>query len=607
MTSALASTAPKNSIQVPWDGEDFASQPWYHSPLSPQEAEALLQQHSDLVHASGFCGGHPVISCHWCGLALHFQVLNVALHRWQGQSTARGQLRSVEAPGAEENIGPFKKKERDRENTALFQLEAEYFPSLPALIHSHVTGQCPLTRATGAVTSRPVKRQGPIQHSYEDTRLDNHRIGLLRYSQVTDLPGASAVPAFALSCMDSDPVLLKTLAPRGSITDSLRASDGQLYAKTPTKPPQTSSLVLPGASGQPPIDCELVLRVSSAQGTPLGHSCPEPEAPWWEAQEEEERCLARPQGEIFFCPPDNLSGLLGPQNPLKAKVLCTLRLFLEHHPGSTTLYLLLADCQAADLLGGTKAQQDEMRVASGLELLTLPQGHHLRSELQESHELLVLAGALLVLGCVELLEERTAALRGLMELALALQPAARELPRLAAVIGALLMPQVSRLERTWRQNRRSHTEALLVFEQELKPLMQAQDEGASAPAQNPPQSLLPTRPWNPCEVALPHVGPMVRLQEGEELPGPLDKSCEQLLRILQGAHQTAQKASRFCKAAAPRLQGFQPNPDLQEALTTDCARRLPWGRPREWAPLTAPLEKFQCALSALSQHLEPNC
>lgn len=37
---------------------------------------------------------------------------------------------------------------------------------------------------------------------------------------------------------------------------------------------------------------------------------------------------------------------------------------------------------------------------------------------------------------------------------------------------------MSRLERTWRQLRRSHTEAALAFEQELKPLMRALDEGA---------------------------------------------------------------------------------------------------------------------------------
>lgn len=181
-----------------------------------------------------------------------------------------------------------------------------------------------------------------------------------------------------------------------------------------------------------------------------------------------------------------------------------------------------------------------------------------------------------------------------MELALALRPgAAGDLPGLAAVMGVLLMPQVSRLEQTWRQLRRSHTEAAVAFEQELKPLMRALDEGAG--------------PCDPGEVALPHVAPAVRLLEGEEVPGPLEESCEQLLRTLQGARQMAQDAPKFRKAAAQRLQGFRPNPDLQEALTTNFLRRLLWGSRGEGAPRDSRLEKFQQVLSALSLRLEPDC
>ncbi|XP_019490054.1 PREDICTED: SH2 domain-containing protein 3A [Hipposideros armiger] len=575
-------------MQVPQDGEDFASQPWYHGPLPRQTAEALLQQDGDfLVRASGSGGGHPVISCRWQGSVLHFQVLRVALRPRPGRPIA------------------------------LFQLEDERFPSLPALVHSYVTGQRPLTQATGAVASRPVTQQGPIRRSFsEDTLLDSPvQTKLLRARKWSDSqpaglehvgqsrernsgPGASAVPTFALSRMGSDPVLLKTLVPLASIADSLRASDGQLHAKAPTKPPRTPSLVLPNASGHPPTYCELVPRVPSARGTPSGHSCPEPEALWWEAQEEEEekdRCFVRPQAEVSFCPPDNPSGLLGLQNrPLEPKVLRTLRgLLLEHHPGSTALHLLLADCQAAGLLGVTKAQQDAMGVASGLELLTLPHGHRLRSELLERHEALVLSGALAVLGCTGPLEERAAALRGLVELALALRPgAAGDLPGLAAVMGALLMPQVSRLERTWRQLRRSHTEAALAFEQELKPLMRALDEGAG--------------PCDPGEVALPHMAPAVRLLEGEELPGPLDESCEQLLRTLQGARLMARDAPKFREAAAGRLRGFRPNRELREALTTGFMRRLLWGSRGEGSSRAARVEKFQRVLNVLSQRLEPD-
>lgn len=89
------------------------------------------------------------------------------------------------------------------------------------------------------------------------------------------------------------------------------------------------------------------------------------------------------------------------------------------------------------------------------------------------------------------------------------------------------------------------------------------------------------------------MAPAVRLLEGEEVPGPLDESCEQLLRTLQGARQMAQDAPKFRKAAAQRLQGECPlcaglpeGPDLRSnphALTwcpqTSLPPRLPKSHP----------------------------
>lgn len=37
----------ESSMQVSQNGEEFASQPWYHGTLSHQKAEALLQQDGD--------------------------------------------------------------------------------------------------------------------------------------------------------------------------------------------------------------------------------------------------------------------------------------------------------------------------------------------------------------------------------------------------------------------------------------------------------------------------------------------------------------------------------------------------------------------------------
>ncbi|XP_005371203.1 SH2 domain-containing protein 3A [Microtus ochrogaster] len=575
-------------MQAPQDTDNLTCQPWYHGQLSRQEAETLLLQDGDfLVRASESRGSHPVISCCWRGKILHFEVFRVVLRPRPGRPQA------------------------------LFQLEDERFPSMSALVHSYVTRRRPLSQATGAVASQPVRRQRPLTRSFsEDVLTDipaapwplrprkwssSQPAGLDHSGRgkrddtaaVSSLvPGVPPAFGSALHRTGSEPTLLKALPHLGTMADSLTASDGQLHTKARSVPLRTPSL----ASGHPPTYCELLPRVPSAQRTTPRPSCQEPAVWWWEAEEDEEedRCFIRPQAEVSFCIPGHPSGLLGPQNrPLDPAVLCTLRsLLVAHHPESTALHLLLVDCQAIGLLGVTKSQKSAMGVASGLELLTLPHGHRLRLEVLERIETLALAGALAVLGCSGPLEERAVALKGLVDLALALRPGATgDLLGLAGVMGALLMPQVSRLESTWRHLRRNHTEAALVFEQELKPLMRALDES--------------TGPCNPGEVALPHVAPLVRLLEGEETSGPLDESCDRLLRTLLGARQVARDAPLFRRAAAQRLQGFRPNPELWEALTTGFLRRLLWGSKGAQATRANRLEKFHHVLSILSQQLEP--
>ncbi|XP_055402169.1 SH2 domain-containing protein 3A isoform X3 [Bubalus kerabau] len=455
-------------MQVPQDGEDFVGQPWYHGPLSRQKAEDLLQQDGDfLVRASKSRGGHPVISCRWRGSALHFEVLRVALRPRPGRPTA------------------------------LFQLEDERFPSLPALVRSYVIGQRPLSQATGAVASRPVPRQGLIRRSFsEDTLPDGP---------------ASTEPLRDRKRSDSQPAGLEHMW------------------RPPEDPPGPES--------------------ASGTRSPAYSPWPVPGTPSWEHSS-----------------PPAISRLPG-----------------HRCPGS---YQGSAGRHGGRLRSGAAHTSPRASFEVGIA------GETLALRLYRL-ETLALAGALAVLGCAGPLEERAATLRGLVELAVALRPGAvGDLPGLAAVMGALLMPQVSRLERTWRHLRRSHTEAALAFEQELKPLMRSLNEGAG--------------PSDPGEVALPHVAPAARLLEGEELPGPLDESCERLLRTLHRARQTARDAPRFREAVARRLRGFRPNPELTEALTTGFLRRLLWGSRGAGAPWATRLEKFQRVLSILSQRLEPD-
>ncbi|XP_049732548.1 SH2 domain-containing protein 3A isoform X2 [Elephas maximus indicus] len=597
-------------MQVPQDGEDLASQPWYHGPLSRQKAEALLQQDGDfLVRASGSRGGHPVLTCRWRGSVLHFEVLRVALRPRPGRPPA------------------------------LFQLEDERFPSLPALVRSYVTGQRPLSQATGAVASRPVTRQGPLPRSFSEDALtdspawreplrtrkwsDSQPAGLEHTGQSREDhsgPGALALPRSALPRTGSDPLLLKTQTPLGAVADSLRASDGQLHAKAPTKPPRTPSLVPPEASGRPPTYCELVPRVPSAQGAPPGQGCPEPETPWWEAHEEEEdeedRTFQRPQAQVSFCHPDTPSRLLGPKNrPLEPGVLHTLRgLFLEHHPRSTALHLLLVDCQVSHLLvtGHRPPGSDQGSEES--------HGSHLWPGAAYTSPRASLevgtageargagagrgAGRAGMRGAAGGARGRAegpggagagAAARGRRGPAGAGRGHGRPAHAPGVPVGAHMAPAPAKLHGSGAGLRTGAeaADAGAGREHRPRPLAQPSPSNSAGPCQ-------------PGEVALPHVAPVVRLLEGEELPGQPDESCEQLLRTLSGARRMARDAPKFREVAAQRLRGFQLNPELKEALTTSFLRRLLWGSRGAQAPQAQRLEKFQRVLSTLSQRLEPD-
>ncbi|XP_021073318.1 LOW QUALITY PROTEIN: SH2 domain-containing protein 3A [Mus pahari] len=178
-----------------------------------QEAEALLLQDGDfLVCELGSPEGHPVISFRWRGKTLHFEVFQVTLHPRPGRPQA------------------------------LFQLKDERFASRFALVvQSYMTFRCPLSRATGAVVSKPGSHQRPLMRS-------------LREDVLTDSPAATRSFRYShpllldppLHAAGSEPTVLKGLPHLGTMTDSLRASDGQLSdGKAPSKPLWSPSLSLP--------------------------------------------------------------------------------------------------------------------------------------------------------------------------------------------------------------------------------------------------------------------------------------------------------------------------------------------------------------------------
>ncbi|XP_007489100.1 SH2 domain-containing protein 3A [Monodelphis domestica] len=635
--------------------KELVDQTWYHGRLSQKEAEALLLKDGDfLVWASPstlVLDSSPlVLSCCWGGQPLHFDVVRIQLRPRPG-----------------------------RPSRALFQLEDERFPSLPALVKCYVATQRPLSQASGAVASRPVARHGPPRPTTfgkprhrrslsgdgcSDGTRQVHK-GLLRTKELSGSqpsldtlrhrggppkgskgPGSPddphmakmVPPASPLFRTGSDPVLRR--AQELSIGTPQWGSDGQLHPKGPLKPPRAPSVLLPECPGTP-TSCELLpqeilhfQRKGGDDGKPgtreaarhgprdrqetehkteawpgeetmpregqngqLSNKEGPQEAPWWEEWEQEEaEDFVRPQGGATpaLQPQAFSSCLLGPENrPLEPSALRTLRaLFLQHDVGTVAQHLLLTDCQAAQVLGVTRTQRQAMGVHSGLELLTLPHGHQLRLNLLERHEALALAAATAVVGCSGPVAERVATLLGLIQLALALRaPGGADLFALSSVMTALQLPQITRLERTWRLLRQNHTEAALAFEKELKPFVRALDEGAEIGL--------------PGEVAVPHIMPVTQLLEGAQLWGSHEESCERLLRTLQGARTMASHASHYREAARARLKGFQPTPELCEAFQTEFALRLLWGSRGAGATQAERHKKFHLILNALSWRLEP--
>ncbi|XP_043834622.1 SH2 domain-containing protein 3A [Dromiciops gliroides] len=638
-------------------------QTWYHGGLSQKEAEALLLADGDfLVWASTSTlasGSSPlVLSCCWGGQPLHFEVVRIQLRPRPGRPCA------------------------------LFQLEDERFPSLPALVNCYVTMQRPLSQASGAVASHPIARNGsphPMTFSKPCRRRSlsgdgcsdgAHQVhkGLLRTKELSGSQPASlnilahkggspkgskgpgcpddpqmakvVPPASPLFRTGSDPVLRR--AQQLSTATSLWGSDGQLHPKVPPKPPRAPSVMLPerpGTSTSGELVPQEILHLqgkgrlgeeagtreaaarhgptdrqeteSKTEASPGGEALPREdtknghgnrahlgtkeglqETPWWEEWEQEEaEDFVRPQGGIppALQPQAFSSCLLGPENrPLEPSALKTLRdLFLRHDVDTVARHLLLTDCQAAQVLGVTRTQRQAMGVHSGLELLMLPNGHQLRLNLLERHEALALAAAMAVVGCSGPMAERVATLLALIQLALALRApgGTGDLFALSSVMTALQLPQITRLERTWRLLRQNHTEAALAFEKELKPFVRALDEGVGI--------------GQPGEVALPQIVPVAQLLEGVQLWGSHEESCELLLQTLQGARAIANNASHYQEAARARLKGFQPTPELCEALQTEFVLRLLWGSRGAGAGQAERHKKFHLVLSALSRRLEP--
>lgn len=414
----------------------------------------------------------------------------------------------------------------------------------------------------------------------------------------------------------------------------MRGSDGQLHPRAPPKPLRVSA-VFPNAVPPPPTDQdydpssfydELVVQVpqsgrkghvdrlraeekwqSRARLTETSFGFLEaqksdaasqlPALPQKKAAAEvEDWHFEKPRVESQSCfQLDQFESLLLPDNnrPLDPNVLLALKeLFNRSNANNTALHMLNVDCQVARIVGVTDEQKRIMGVASGLELVTLPHGRQLRQDLLERHHLIALGVAVDLLGCTGTVSQRATVLHKLISLAQALKEHACNLFSFSAVMKALEMPQIMRLEMTWRALRRNHTETAVLFEKKLKPFMNSLNEGDDSVVHGP--------------IAVPHLVPLLMAMEGDDPVEDSERGCQLLYNVLQSARSAALHAQDYQQHAHSLLTGdWESIPELLEAFRTEFALRLFWGQSGATADREERYEKFDKILCVLSDKLEP--
>ncbi|XP_027139264.1 breast cancer anti-estrogen resistance protein 3 isoform X2 [Larimichthys crocea] len=475
-------------------------------------------------------------------------------------------------------------------------------------------------------------RRPSLQSAQSDSNL---RTGVPQSSQSEDTGPAPISPVFRTG---SEPLLsprprhTRPSHPGGGVT--LRGSDGQLHPRAPPKPLRVSA-IFANSVPPPPRDRdydpssfydELVVQVP--QSRHKGHVDRLRAEEKWQsrarltetsfgfleaekskasselpllpikksAQEAEDWHFEKPQVESESCfKLDQFESLLLPENnrPLDPSVLLTLKeIFNRSNANTTALHMLSVDCQVARIVGVTDEQKRMMGVGSGLELVTLPHGSQLRQDLLERHHLISLGIAVDILGCTGTVSQRAAVLHKLISLAQALKEHACNLYSFSAVMKALEMPQIMRLEMTWRALRRNHTETAVLFEKKLKPFMNMLNEGDDSAVQGP--------------IAVPHLVPLLMAMEGEDLVEDSERGCQLLYDVLQSARSAALHAQDYQQHAHSLLTGgWEPIPELLEACRTEFALRLLWGQLGATADREERYEKFDKILCVLSDKLEP--
>lgn len=136
-----------------------------------------------------------------------------------------------------------------------------------------------------------------------------------------------------------------------------------------------------------------------------------------------------------------------------------------------------------ELLNGTSDCDLGLGVTSGIELVTLPHGSQLRTDLIERTECLKLLVAVTIL-LSEDLNERAEIIHRWIQMAIDTKTAMGNLYGFTGIMLGLCMPEVQRLTNTWHTVRQKFTDSAFNFESKLRSTLKSMNECTNPQAPN---------------------------------------------------------------------------------------------------------------------------
>ncbi|XP_027279587.1 SH2 domain-containing protein 3C isoform X3 [Cricetulus griseus] len=638
---------------------DLRSHAWYHGRIPREVSETLVQRNGDfLIRDSLTSLGDYVLTCRWHNQALHFKINKVVVKA--GESYTHIQYlfeqESFDHVPALVRYHVGSRKAVSEQSGAIIYcpvnrtfplryLEASYglsqasskaaSPVSPSGSKGSHMKRRSITMTDGLTTDKVTRSDGcPNSTSLPHPR-DSIRNCALSMDQIPDLHSplspiseSPSSPAYStVTRVHAAPTTPSTTAPPASPVARRPSEPQSSHGSTPKppvesdKPHASPSHTLCKASRSPSLNsysdpdsghyCQLQPSVRGSREWAAGETPRKTRSSGERQKELSENGVSDGEwGKPFAVPvveatsSFNLatfqSQLIPKENrPLEVGLLRKVKELLSEVDARTLArHVTKVDCLVARILGVTKEMQTLMGVRWGMELLTLPHGRQLRLDLLERFHTMSIMLAVDILGCTGSAEERAALLHKTIQLAAELRGTMGNMFSFAAVMGALEMAQISRLEQTWVTLRQRHTEGAILYEKKLKPFLKGLNEGKeSLPLSN---------------TTFPHVLPFITLLECDSAPtegpepwGSTEHGVEVVLAHLEAARTVAHHGGLYHTNAEAKLQGFQARPELLEVFSTEFQMRLLWGSQGANSSQARRYEKFDKVLTALSHKLEP--